>query len=75
MSLVQALQALAALMSTALVAVVLAFYGQVGPLLPIPVGIFAGSMGYIFLVYSSDKGEEPWEDDPLFAAAMPSEAS
>lgn len=65
MSLVKALQGLAALMATALVAAVLAFYGDTGPLLPIPVGIFAGAMGYIFLIYSNDFEEQDWADDPL----------
>jgi hypothetical protein len=65
MTLVKVLQGLAALMATALVATVLATVGNVGPLLPIPVGIFAGAMGYVFLLYGSDLEEEGWSDDPF----------
>jgi hypothetical protein len=65
MTLVKALQGLAALMATALVATVLASYGNVGPLLPIPVGIFAGAMGYIFLIYGSEAEDENWPEDPF----------
>lgn len=65
MTLVKVLQGLAALMATALVATVLASFGNVGPLLPIPVGIFAGAMGYVFLLYGSDIEDEGWSDDPF----------
>jgi len=65
MSVVNALQGLAALMSTALVATILALYGHVGDLLPIPVGVFAGAMGYIFLLYSGKADVQNWDEDPL----------
>lgn len=67
MNVVKALQGLAALLATALVATVLAHYGDMGALLPIPVGVFAGAMGYIFLLYSSEPEIENWDDDPLLA--------
>ena len=52
-------------MSTALVAATLARYGNIGDLLPIPVGVFAGAMGYIFLLYSGKAEVQNWDDDPL----------
>lgn len=68
MSVVNALQGLAALMSTALVATVLARYGHVGDLLPIPVGVFAGAMGYIFLLFSGKAQVQDWDEDSLLVA-------
>ncbi len=65
MTVVKALQGLAALMATALVAATLARFGNVGDLLPVPVGVFAGALGYIFLLYSGKPDVEQWDEEPF----------